>query len=172
MPNKPKINSGPAKGYPISPAVESDWPELANQFARLQNTGEIDTSRVSKVRPMNRFEKFISPKGTAATALPWGTIAINRDMASTPDAVADNLVHEITHSNQESGLFSTMGKALKAAIFGDLPYAQRPREIEARQAELNRHKSQDIALKPERKSKVNAAPSFNHPLFKNDRPMR
>lgn len=144
-----KISAGPSQGLmrrifggPMSESLQTEWPELAKEWATQEMRMPFETSQTPRVRPMNWFEKFALPKAQAVT-LPWGTIGLNRDMIEQGSGnLGDILVHELTHVGQPTDL----GLEFRRMIGAVPAYLDRPEEKEAWAAEAKRYRPRDINL--------------------------
>lgn len=101
-----------------------------------------DVSNVS-IEPAGFFGKLLGGQAIATTS-PWtGNVTYNPDIMSKlrPEEVENTLTHELTHSRQILGTpaWQRPINVIKSLLPGfDEPYYQRPREMEAWQAERDR----------------------------------
>ena len=104
-----------------------------------------DVADVS-IEPSGFLSKFLS-SGANASASPWtGNITYNPNMMNrmSPDEAENIFTHELTHSRQIKNTpylqrFLNVGKSLLPGFAGgEEEYYQRPRELEAFQAEKDR----------------------------------
>lgn len=156
----------PVKAPPLNPGVldrliaalkgAGDEPFAPNvqEGLRLLQQEEANFDP-SIVRPKSGgiIGAFHVPKGAEASATPFGNIRVDTGMmvGKNPQEVADTLLHEYTHVKQMKPR-GVIGQILH--ILGeDLPYGQRPDEMEAFQAEADR------------RTRMGRAPLYGTPHF-------
>lgn len=121
-------------GGPISQDVQQEWPELAKQWASHEMRMPKETTKATKVKPMNWLERMMHGNAYAITR-PWNTIALNRP-AIEQDKIdlGDVLTHELTHVGQTPGFLGYFGSRAKQL------------EDEAMRSEMTRKRPRDINL--------------------------
>ena len=130
---KPKVNSSPSPsllrkvlGGPISESVQTEWPELAKEWASAEVNMPEETAKVSRVSSMGPIERLWTG-ATGRTA--FGNVSVNRPAVEEDKNLRGVLQHELTHVGQKPrgliGYLKSMGTS----------WENRPEEQEAMAAE-------------------------------------
>jgi len=119
---------------------------------------EMPDQAATSVEPSGFLGKFLS-RGANASTSPWtGNVSFNPEMMDkmSPDEMENTFTHELTHSRQIQekpwmNRFLDVGKSMLPGFLGggDESYYQRPRELEAFQAEKDRTLSHNIRNMPD-----------------------
>lgn len=176
-----KINTNPSPGL-LQRLLGSD--SMTPDMQQGINIAKRENPNLGEVQPYGILSRLLQPNAQGYTG-PNRTIYLNpKTMAADrPQEVADTLLHEQTHVNQmkERG-HGTIGEILSTIYNGlknNEPYAQRPDEIQAFQAERERRARmgrmqsaepsfttgemivpQDIMLPRKKLNQINTGPSF------------
>lgn len=136
----------------MSEADTKENPELASAWAGREIEMPAEAAATKSVRPMNWLERNTIGKEAAGLTWPWGTIAINQDVAKANKLpLGEVLAHELVHVGQSNSLPHLFKNAIKTATSS---YEDQPRELEAfTQTAQRKVRQRDIDLdKPIRKS--------------------
>jgi hypothetical protein len=115
--------------------------EKSIKKVRAENPDVADVA----VKPGNWFDRMMTAKGVRATASPWtGNVTYFPErMASEgmdENQIENTLTHELTHSRQTRAMnpLQRLFAVGRSILGGEEEYGQRPRELEAFQAEKDR----------------------------------
>lgn len=130
---------------------------------------EMPDQAATSVEPSGFLGRFLSRGANASTNPFTGSVSFNPDMMDkmSPDEMENTFTHELTHSRQvqDTPFLSRFGNVAKSMLpgflgGGDEEYYQRPRELEAFQAEKNRTLSHNLRDMPD---PMNARRDINLP---------
>lgn len=108
---------------------------------------EMPDQSQTSVEPSGFLGKFLSRGANASTNPFTGNVSYNPEVMQkmSPDEMENTFAHELTHSRQIQAKpwmqrFTDVGRSMLPGFLGggDEEYYQRPREMEAYQAEKNR----------------------------------
>lgn len=117
-------------------------PDLAKSIAKIRK--EMPDQANTPIEPQGFFGRMFTNPQARATASPWtGNVSYNPEAMSqlTPDQADNVFTHELTHSRQVQQMpylqrLMGVGRAMIPGM--EENYWQRPRELEAYQAEKDR----------------------------------
>ena len=129
-----------------------DYPDLANAWAGREIEMPAEAAATKSVRPMNWLEKNTVGRDAAGLTWPWGTIAINPEVAKENKLnLGEVLAHELVHVGQYSNPLNILRNAYNKYTKN---YGSEPSEVEAFDFTARRPvRTKDINLdaKPKRK---------------------
>jgi hypothetical protein len=142
---------------PLSGVADPSLPNNVQEAMRLLQAEEpgFDPSIVGPKTALPLVGTFQVPPGAQAAATPFGNIRYDPTQLEGQSAqdVADTLLHEYTHVKQMKPR-GVIGQILQMVTEKNLPYGQRPDEIEAWQAERQRRNRMG-------RTKYDGAPEFS-----------
>lgn len=102
-----KVNTQPSPGIlrrllgnVMSDSMGQEWPELASNWASLEQRMPNETAKTNRVMNMGPLMKWMNPDAYAVTG-PLGTIALNRGLIDKDKQnLNDVLTHELAHVRQ------------------------------------------------------------------------
>jgi hypothetical protein len=153
QPVKPKVNTSPSPGLlrrifggPISESTQTEYPELAREWASAEMNMPQETTMTNRVGPMGALGRFLSGGAYAAANPILGSISLNRQaIEQDKQNLGDVLAHELTHMHQKPSLIAGFRKYYT-------PPENIPEEQEALAAESKRPvRRSDIYLPPEKR---------------------
>lgn len=163
-------------------------PDYQKSIKKIQKENP-DVANV-KVKPGNWFDRMMTGSSVRATASPWtGNVTYFPERMQkegmSDDQIDNTFHHELQHSRQTLGM-NPMQRLMSVgrSMLGQEPYGERPRELEAFQAERDRSArlglrvpspytgARDIQLPAERPMPPISKRRQVMGMFTNDRPMR
>lgn len=140
-----------------SPQIQPNVHDIVQQALSILKAEEpdFDPSIVGPMTSVPLINRLQVPPGAQAAATPFGNIRYDPAAleGQTPQDVADTLLHEYTHVKQMKPR-GVIGQILEMVTQPNLPYGQRPDEIEAWQAERARRARMG-------RTKFDGAPEFS-----------
>lgn len=140
MPQQQRASSAavqPSRGL-LSRWFGSD--ELTPEMQEGINIARREIPDLAPVKPYGFFSRMLTPKADAYVS-PGNSIYMNpaANMGRSPQEIADIITHEQEHVKQQrQSPYGATGQLLRRIIPSNTPYAERPEEMAAFQAEKER----------------------------------